>query len=178
MEGDIQPVAKFDASIELKRQILVAFLRDFAKAQSNQHIRTEILKIGHFFKCYHQDLGTRQDIEFKLSCNRCRQDKNIQVPSEESALQDDDKKYLSPNVGTSMTKPNLPKCLDYVNLSQSIMNFFYQEVQKIPEKYNFSFQLVADMLEKHGKIESEHGNDCLVDTKQSKEVGLQISDYK
>ena len=58
------------------------------------------------------------------------------------------------------------------------MKFFYQEVQKIPEKYNFSFQLVLDMLEKHGKLESEHGIDCLVDTKQSKDVGLQAFDYK
>ena len=178
MEGDIQPVAKFDASTELKRQILAAFLSDFAKSQSNQHIRSEILKIGHFFKCYHQDLGTRQDIEFKLACNRCKQDKNIQVPYEESALQADDKIYLSRNAGTSMTKPNLPKRLDYVNLSQSIMKFFYQEVQKIPEKYNFSFQLVLDMLEKHGKLESDHGIDCLVDTKQSNDVGLQAFDYK
>ena len=39
MEGDIQPVAKFDTSTELKRQILAAFLSDFAKSQSNQHIR-------------------------------------------------------------------------------------------------------------------------------------------
>jgi len=173
-DGDIQQVSKFEASIGLKRMILAAYLDDFAKSVSNQQIRTEILKVGHFFKCSHQDFRNGQDIELKLTCNRCMQDKSIQVLIEES--QDEDK---SNNTARNSKKSqSLTKGQDCINICQSIMIFFCQEVQKIPEKYKFGFQLVFDMLEKHGKLESDHSNDCYKDTRECKSIGLQASNYR
>jgi len=166
------------ASIDVKRQIMVAFLSDFASTISNQQFRTEILNVRHYFKCSFQDLD--RNIEVKAACSQCMINKSIQVPSK-SPTQDDTDFAIS-NSGSSMTFlnsiPNWQKASN-TTLSQSVVEFFLHESLNAPEQYKFSMQFVRDLLERHGKNTVTHSVDCYPESKKEvNDVGLQVFKYR
>lgn len=165
------------ASIDVKRQILVAFLGDFAATISNQHIRREFLNVRHYFKCSFQDLD--RNTEVKTSCSHCMINKSIQVPS--TSPTQDDTDFATSNIGSSMTSLNLPNWQEASNtsMSQSVVEFFLQESLNVPEQYKFCMKFVRDFLERHGKNTATHSVDCYPESKKEvNDVGLQVFKYK
>ena len=165
------------ASIDVKRQILVAFLGDFASTISNRADRTEILNVRHYFKCSFQDLD--RNTEVKAACSQCMINKSIQVPSK-SPTQDDTDFAIS-NSGSSMTFLNIPNWQEDSNttLSQSVVEFFLQESLNVPEQHKFSMKFVRDLLERHGKNTATHSVDCYPGSKREvNDVGLQVFKYR
>ena len=159
------------ASIDVKRQILAAFLGDFASTVPNQHIRTEILNVRHYFRCSFQDL--ERNTEVKAACSHCMTNKSIQVPSK-SPTQDDSDFAI-------MTLLNIPNWQEASNttLSQSVVEFFLQELQNAPEQYKFSMGVVRDFLGRHGKTTTTHNVDCYQESKKEvNDVGLQVFKYR
>ena len=171
MDTALAKKSESGASIDMKRQILVAFLGDFASTVSNQHIRTEILNVRHYFRCSFQDL--ERNTEVKAACSHCMMNKSIQVPSK-SPTQDDSDFAI-------MTLLNIPNWQEASNttLSQSVVEFFLQESQNAPEQYKFSMGVVRDFLGRHGKNTTTHNVDCYQESKKEvNDVGLQVFKYR
>ena len=177
MDTDLAKKSESGASIDVKRQIMVTFLGDFASTISNQHIRTEILNVRHYFKCSFQDL--ERNTEAKAACSHCMMNKSIQVPSK-SPMQDDTDFSIS-NSGSSMTFLNIQNWQEAscTTLSQSVVEFFLQESLNAPEQYKFSLRFVRDLLERHGKNTATHSVDCYPESKREiNDVGLQVFKYR
>ena len=166
-----------DASDDVKRQILVAFLGDFANTVSNEHIRKEILNARHYFKCSYQDV--EGDSEPKLACSQCMVNKGIQVPSK-SLIQDENSNYdLNSSNSTCKIMPSsiLPtlRNTNSADLSRYVVDFFLEEASKVKGQYQFCVQIAHDMLERHGKVTDNHNEDCYPKPKKEfSDVGLQV----
>ena len=177
MDTALAKQSESGASIDVKRQILVAFLGDFASTITNQHIRTEILNVRHYFKCSFQDLD--RNTEVKAACSHCMINKSIQVPSKSPPQDDSD--FAISNSGSSMTLLSIPNWQEAsdTTLCQSVVEFFLHESLNAPEQYKFSMRLVRDMLEGHGKNTATHSVDCYPESKREiNDVGLQVFKYR
>ena len=177
MDTALAKKSESGASINVKRQILVAFLGDFASTISNHHIRTEILNVRHYFKCSFQDLD--RNTEVKAACSHCMINKSIQVPSKSPPQDDSD--FAISNSGSSMTLLSIPNWQEAsdTTLCQSVVEFFLHESLNAPEQYKFSMRLVRDMLEGHGKNTATHSVDCYPESKKEvNDVGLQVFNYR
>ena len=177
MEMILAKKSESGSSIDVKRQILVAFLCDFASTISNHHIRTEILNVRHYFKCSFHDLD--RNTEVKAACSHCMINKSIQVPSKSPPQDDSD--FAISNSGSSMTFLSIPNWQEAsdTTLCQSVVEFFLHESLNAPEQYKFSMRLVRDMLEGHGKNTASHSVDCYPESKKEvNDVGLQVFKYK
>ena len=177
MDTALAKQSESGASIDVKRQILVAFLGDFASTISNHHIRTEILNVRHYFKCSFQDLD--RNTEVKAACSHCMINKSIQVPSKSPPQDDSD--FAISNSGSSITFLSIPNWQEAsdTTLCQSVVEFFLHESLNAPEQYKFSMRLVRDMLEGHGKNTATHSVDCYPESKKEvNDVGLQVFKYR